>query len=60
MPQNRLQNHSLASLFEYQISRKELSIQLSKAIELQKKGIKKYFSVSVPHRLSKFCAALRK
>jgi menaquinone-specific isochorismate synthase len=48
MPQNRLQNHSLASLFEYQISRKELSIQLRKAIELQKKGIKKYFSVSFP------------
>ena len=48
MPQNHLQNHSLTSLFDYQISQQELSTYLSQALDLYKKGTKKYFSLSFP------------
>lgn len=48
MPQNHLQNHSLTSLFDYQISQQELSTYLSQALDLFKKGTKKYFSLSFP------------
>ncbi|MBO6620901.1 MAG: isochorismate synthase [Balneola sp.] len=48
MPQNRLQNHSLTSLFDYQISKQELSAQITTAINLFRKGSKKYFSLCFP------------
>lgn len=48
MPQNHLQNHSLTSLFDYQISQEELSTYLNEVLSLFKKGTKKYLSISFP------------
>ncbi|XWN38498.1 MAG: isochorismate synthase [Balneola sp.] len=48
MPHNHLQNHTLTSLFDYQISQQELSTLLKQALVLFEEGEKKYLSLSFP------------
>lgn len=48
MPQNRLQNHSLKKLFDYQISKEELASQIEKAFDQFTEKKISFFSVSFP------------
>ena len=48
MPQNRLQDHSLTELFDYQISKEELASQIEQALVQFEEQKTSFFSVSFP------------
>lgn len=48
MPQNRLQNHSLSELFDYQINKEELLLHIEKALKLNKERKVSFLSLSFP------------
>lgn len=48
MPINHLKNYSLVELFEHQISRDELDIELSNMLTCFRNGTKSFFSISFP------------
>ncbi|MEP1150663.1 MAG: isochorismate synthase [Balneola sp.] len=48
MPTDHLKNHSLVEVFEHQIGRNELDVELKKILSLFQNGSKSFFSISFP------------